>query len=254
MRIRKPSPPTVIASLALFFALGGTAFAAKQYTLKHPKHERCEAHYVKKAETVKKRERGRAVKVRETLCVYVAPTKAPITTTTPAATVPAPSPITTAAPTPEPTAPAPAPKTPETKKEPESKKEPTKPSGPLETSTTLNVGTPDCNILDSGIVDQCIYNLSASVTSPDGAVTSPSPNLIFTNPEKPGEGWKISELSSLELRVNVERFESIVSTSLSNPMYGLIAEAPGDSPWEVIATYTGSSEYSASRSESQKVN
>jgi phosphatidylinositol-3-phosphatase len=45
---------------------------ARQYLLKHPKHERCAARYVKKAKVVKKRVHGRTVKVRETFCVFMA--------------------------------------------------------------------------------------------------------------------------------------------------------------------------------------
>jgi len=63
------------ASLALFVPALAQA-AAKQYVLPHPKHEHCRAHYVKKVEMVNKREHGRAVKVRETVCVHATP-KAP---------------------------------------------------------------------------------------------------------------------------------------------------------------------------------
>jgi hypothetical protein len=105
--------PVLIIMTALFFALGGTAIAAKQYVLKHPKHEHCKAHYIKKSEKIKKHERGRTVKVNETLCVYVTPKKSSIK---PAPTVPDPtiaapstpvstpiaSPMPTPAPTPEP--------------------------------------------------------------------------------------------------------------------------------------------------------
>jgi hypothetical protein len=88
--------------------------ASRQYVLKHPKHEHCKAQYIKKAETVKRRgEHGRAMKVRETLCVYVAPAKAPIMTTTRPATVSIPMipTPTTQAPTPTPT-PSPSPPAP----------------------------------------------------------------------------------------------------------------------------------------------
>jgi hypothetical protein len=44
----------------------------RQYLLEHPKHERCAAHYAKKAKVVKKRVHGRRVKVRETFCVLMA--------------------------------------------------------------------------------------------------------------------------------------------------------------------------------------
>src|SRR5208282_1465831 len=59
----------VIASLALFFALGGIAVAAKEYVLKHPRREHCNEHYIKKTRTVK--EHGR--KVKQTVCQYSAP-------------------------------------------------------------------------------------------------------------------------------------------------------------------------------------
>jgi hypothetical protein len=75
----------VFALMALFFVGGGTAFAAKQYVLAHPKHEHCKAHYVKKTKTIKKHRH----KIKQTLCQYVAPKSAeppmktePQTTTT----------------------------------------------------------------------------------------------------------------------------------------------------------------------------
>lgn len=67
--MKRLSPLGVIVSLALFFALGGTAMAAKEYVLKHPKREHCKAHYIKKTRTVK--QHGR--KVKRTVCQYVAP-------------------------------------------------------------------------------------------------------------------------------------------------------------------------------------
>jgi hypothetical protein len=94
----------LILAVLVSLALPATA-GAKQYVLKHPRHENCRTHYVRKVEKVKRREHGRTVKVRETFCVYVAPkpvkTVAPATTTptpvatTPAPTVTAPSPIIT---------------------------------------------------------------------------------------------------------------------------------------------------------------
>ena len=101
--------PIILAVLATLLSapVVATANPAKQYVLKHPKHERCEARYVKKAETVKKRERGRAVKIRETLCIYVTSKSAPIKSTTPAATVPAPTPSTPTLPAPSLTTPTP---------------------------------------------------------------------------------------------------------------------------------------------------
>jgi hypothetical protein len=92
----------VLASLLA--PTGAQAKPAKQYVLKHPKHEHCNVHYVKKREKVKRREHGHTVKVRETVCVYVAPkpaqgvlpsmTAKPVTTTLvspPSPTVSAPS-------------------------------------------------------------------------------------------------------------------------------------------------------------------
>jgi len=71
-----------------FFALGGTAFAAKQYVLKHPKREHCKTHYVKKTKTIRKH----GHKIKEIVCQYVAPksttkTEPQTTTTTLAATL-----------------------------------------------------------------------------------------------------------------------------------------------------------------------
>jgi len=58
----------VIASFALFFAVGGTAMAAKEYVLKHPRREHCKAQYIKKIRTV--RQHGRELK--QTVCRYMA--------------------------------------------------------------------------------------------------------------------------------------------------------------------------------------
>jgi len=63
-----------IALIAIALSLASSGIAqAKQYVLKHPKREHCKAHYVRKVEHVKKREHGRLVKVKETVCVYAAP-------------------------------------------------------------------------------------------------------------------------------------------------------------------------------------
>ncbi len=143
--MRRPSPPTVIASLALFFAFGGTAIAAKQYVLKHPKHEHCKAHYVKKVETVRVRkaersvEFGRIVKIRETFCVYVAPKTAPAPPTPPA-------PVATPAP----------------------------PIEPFATTTTLSVTTVNCSRLEQPEQEWCKYMITYTTVnrlgeSPPGA-------------------------------------------------------------------------------------
>jgi hypothetical protein len=49
------------------------ASAPRSYVLKHPKRERCKARYAKKAANVTERVHGQTWKVRETVCVYVAP-------------------------------------------------------------------------------------------------------------------------------------------------------------------------------------
>jgi len=54
----------------LALALAATALAApKIYVLKHPMHENCKAHYVKKSRTVKVHGHN----VKQTVCQYVAP-------------------------------------------------------------------------------------------------------------------------------------------------------------------------------------
>ena len=80
----------VAVALGVLAAPAQASAQAKQYVLRHPKHEHCRTHYVKRAETVKKHERGRSVKVRETLCVYVAPKITPSATApnTPGNTLP----------------------------------------------------------------------------------------------------------------------------------------------------------------------
>lgn len=67
--------------IVVFFALGGTAIAAKQYVLKHPK-QHCKTHYVKKTKTIKKH----GHKIKEILCVYVAPKSTVPTKTEPQTT------------------------------------------------------------------------------------------------------------------------------------------------------------------------
>jgi hypothetical protein len=83
--------------LALTALLAALAFAttasAKQYILKHPKHEHCRTHYARKVEHIKRHHK----RVREVVCTYVAPKPAKVVlpaTTTPATiapTTPAPS-------------------------------------------------------------------------------------------------------------------------------------------------------------------
>lgn len=87
-----PVAPTasVLAVLVTLLTPAVAQATTKQYVLKHPKHEHCRAHYTRKVERVKKREHGRTVKVRQTVCVYAAPKKAATTTTTPTPSGPAP--------------------------------------------------------------------------------------------------------------------------------------------------------------------
>jgi hypothetical protein len=97
-----------IGALLIALAVSAVARAAtKQYVLPHPSREHCRAHYIKKAETVKKRARNKTTTVRETFCVYVAP-KLEASPVTPAPTVPAPVTTPTPAPSPAPT-PSPTP-------------------------------------------------------------------------------------------------------------------------------------------------
>ncbi len=87
----RPTLAVAFGAALVTLSVCGAAQAStvKQYVLRHPKHEHCKAHYVKKIETVKKREHGRAVKLRETVCVYVKPKAA---ATMPASTPTAPAP------------------------------------------------------------------------------------------------------------------------------------------------------------------
>jgi hypothetical protein len=83
MRLMRTARTALIFALAaLAFPAAASASTGKQYVLKHPKHEHCRAHYVKRVEQVKVHGR----RVKETFCVYQAPkpapTLAPMPTTT----------------------------------------------------------------------------------------------------------------------------------------------------------------------------
>ncbi len=58
---------TVAAALA---ASVTSIAAAKEYVLKHPKHEHCKARYVKKGKTLHRTVHGHKVTVHEIVCVY----------------------------------------------------------------------------------------------------------------------------------------------------------------------------------------
>lgn len=87
------SRATILVLAALIFTAAASASAVKRYMLKHPKRDHCRAHYVRKVEKVKKRERGKTIRAEETFCVYQAPK--PTSTPTPS---PTPSPAPTPAP------------------------------------------------------------------------------------------------------------------------------------------------------------
>jgi hypothetical protein len=86
----KRSALSLAVLVSLMAPTGAQAKPARQYVLKHPKHEHCRANYVRKVENVERREHRRTVKVRETFCVYVTP-KLPAKTTTPAPTTSSPT-------------------------------------------------------------------------------------------------------------------------------------------------------------------
>jgi hypothetical protein len=74
MRTRATFLALLITAVALA-APATSAAGAKEYVLKHPKHEHCKPHYVKKSKTLHQRVHGHTVTVRETVCVYSPPTK-----------------------------------------------------------------------------------------------------------------------------------------------------------------------------------
>jgi hypothetical protein len=135
---------SVLAVLATLLVPAVAQATTKQYVLPHPKREHCRAHYVKKVERVKVREHGRTVKVRETVCVYVAPKKTPVKATTPAATTPAPT-------TPAPASPAPI--------------------------VTLHSHLDPSFVQDPSNPLAVTYSYSASATETINGTPSPNPNL-----------------------------------------------------------------------------
>jgi hypothetical protein len=241
----------ITASLALFFVLGGTALAAKQYLLKRPSHEHCKSHYVKKAETVKKHEGGRTVKVHEIFCVFVAPrvptAVAPTPTTAPA-TTPGTTPVTT------PTTPAPVVVPPIVKETPPAIKETPpveKPVGPVTTTTTLTVSPPEDCKLESigggiGTVNSCLYAVSATVKASGTPLPSAPIVFVFTNPGEPGKEWTVSGVSAFELQAQKESVSTTHATSVFIPHGPLIASISGEEPWSITATYAGATGFDAS--------
>jgi hypothetical protein len=231
----------ITASLALFFVLGGTALAAKQYLLKRPSHEHCKSHYIKKTETVKKHEGGRTMKVPA--AVAPTPTTAPSTT-----------PVTT------PTTPAPVVVPPIVKETPPVVKETPpveKPVGPVTTTTTLTVSPPEDCKLESigggiGTVNSCLYAVSATVKA-SGTLPSAPIVFVFTNPGEPGKEWTVSGVSAFELQVQKESVSTTHATSVFIPRGPLIASISGEEPWSITATYAGATGFDASESAPQTV-
>jgi hypothetical protein len=243
----------ITASLALFFVLGGTALAAKQYLLKRPSHEHCKSHYIKKTETVKKHEGGRTMKVHEIFCVFVAP-KVPAAVAPTPTTAPSTTPVTT------PTTPAPVVVPPIVKETPPVVKETPpveKPVGPVTTTTTLTVSPPEDCKLESigggiGTVNSCLYAVSATVKA-SGTLPSAPIVFVFTNPGEPGKGWTVSGVSAFELQAQKESVSTTHATSVFIPRGPLIASISGEEPWSITATYAGATGFDASESAPQTV-
>ena len=243
----------ITASLALFFVLGGTALAAKQYLLKRPSHEHCKSHYIKKTETVKKHGGGRTMKVHEIFCVFVAP-KVPAAVAPTPTTAPSTTPVTT------PTTPAPVVVPPIVKETPPVVQETPpveKPVGPVTTTTTLTVSPPEDCKLESigggiGTVNSCLYAVSATVKA-SGTLPSAPIVFVFTNPGEPGKGWTVSGVSAFELQAQKESVSTTHATSVFIPHGPLIASISGEEPWSITATYAGATGFDASESAPQTV-
>ena len=215
--------------LLAMLAAAAPAVASKEYVLKHPTHEHCRTHYVKKSKTIKKRVHGQTEKLHETVCVYVAPKS----TTGAPSTQPVSTPTPTYTPTPAPT---PAP-------------------NPIATVTQLEVGPAEECInenLGFATVNLCYFEVSASVGSAEGVALGP-PTFTFTNESEPGKTWTVSGKASFRLEITVERSASIEVTSavIRSPTFQSIGStAHGIGRWAVSASYAGSSQYAPSQSSS----
>jgi hypothetical protein len=179
-----------IAILGLLIAVPIALATNKQYVLKHPKHEHCRAHYVKKTKKIKKHQ--------ETLCIYVllaAPsaTPAPVSPAL-AASSPIVLPISTPASETSATKVSDPTKEPikeETKKEPIKEKPPEKPAEQLRTITTLEQTSQECSeeikkrLMSYAKVSRCKHIVIANVTNQDG--TTPTYRIIwFVFPDEAG--------------------------------------------------------------------
>jgi hypothetical protein len=238
----------MIAAVA-FFALAAAA-SAKQYVLKHPKREHCKAHYIKKTKTTKKH----GHKIKQTVCIYIVSNNFSTESST--------SPPSTQNPASEPTklspveeTAAPPSKTTEPIKEPpkeEIKKEEPK---QIATVTKLEASKPEeCSqsFTLGGENETCYFEIFVSVNSVEGeALSTPTPTFTFTNEGDPGMTWSFSSrgITTFWLSVNDEYNAGfgIEETYLAQP-HELLAQSHGLKPWEVYASYAGTSKYAASQS------
>jgi hypothetical protein len=244
-----------VGSILLGLAAPACVAAAPKhkYVLRHPKRERCKAHYVRKVKKIKKiktikvhRKGGVAKvrkvrKVRKTFCVYVAPKKVD--------TVP--------------------------------------PPAPQPTTTTLTLKPRGCEFFSGGIGgfsfsgENCEYILVVSVADSVGvSIPSPTTTLAFTNAAKPEESWtvpgaaEVGIVSHHECGSTVELIEqeglppirspgAEVKTECATSIYRTTLDALGHvqkieiaavhegGAWSVVAIYGGSAEYSESSSSPQ---
>ena len=194
-----------------------------QYVLKHPKREHCKAHYMKKMKMVRVRRRGKVVRVRKTICVWVAPQKAG----------------TPVQPPPQPTPPA-----------------------PQATTTTLTVKPRGCEFFsyEFGATAQvCEYILIVSVSDSAGvSVPSPTTTLTFTNAARPGESWTVPGAVEVGIVSDYQCFGECATSIYRTTLDALgqvrkieIADVHEGGAWSVVAAYGGSAEYSGSSSAPQ---
>lgn len=212
---------TIAFALAIsIFGISSVASAApvKQYVLKHPKHEHCKSHYIKKTRTVK--EHGH--KVKQTICEYVAPKP---TTSSP------------------------------TKIESEAPKEEAK--APMTTTTTLTA-TPEkeCNPVDGGnnTFGLCTYTVTYSTVNSKGEAV-PGETIIKEHVPPSQEERKVSISSGAVVSIGWEASDSSLSAEcwinsvinkVEQPKYGCEKQNPREL---LVAEYIPAAGYVASKSE-----
>ncbi|HEY1687724.1 MAG TPA: hypothetical protein VGF95_02560 [Solirubrobacteraceae bacterium] len=230
----------VLAAGLAISPAAATAAKSKRY-LKHP-GKPCAKHYVKKTEKVKKRKDGKKVKVKETLCVYVAP-KAPVSPATkPAAIITTPSPTQTVT-------------TLSIKRSPQElfKKElgkegcwnltSLKEDLSVVSGLEGSVGEGGLGGLEGGLegleaeeevlekdlkgitAELCFYEAEAQVKTPGGAAIAGATTLDFTNGLEAGRQWILpasGRLPLVELTVNVG--EHTLTALVSMELGSLVAE------------------------------